>query len=67
MMQVIYYTVAGIVLYLLADWILRQLERRRGSVFENRTLIFFFILLALALVTFQAIQYFLAPSAPPPN
>jgi predicted PurR-regulated permease PerM len=66
-MQIIYYTVAGIVLYLVADWILRQLERRRGSVFENRTLIFFFILLALALVTFQAIQYFLATSAPPPN
>lgn len=67
MMQVIYYTVAGIVLYLLADWILRQLERRRGSVFENRTLIFFFILLALALVTFQAIQYFLVTPVPPPD
>ena len=65
-MQIIYYTVAGIVLYLLADWILRQLESRRGAVFENRTLIFFFILLALALVTFQAIQHLVA--APPlPN
>ena len=66
-MEIIYYTVAGIVLYLLADWILRQLEQRRGSVFENRTLIFFFILLALALITFQAIQYFLAAPAPPPG
>ena len=64
-MQIIYYTVAGIVLYLAADWVLRLLERRRGSVFDNRTLIFFFILLAMALVTFQAIQYFLATPAPP--
>ncbi|HEX9812299.1 MAG TPA: hypothetical protein VGA88_09470 [Burkholderiales bacterium] len=64
-MQIIYYTVAGIVLYLAADWILRQLERRRGSAFENRTLIFFFILLALAVATFQAIRYFLATPALP--
>lgn len=63
-MQMIYYTVAGVVLYLAADWILRRFEQRRGSPFENRTLIFFFILLALALVTFQAIQYFLATPAP---
>lgn len=63
-MQIIYYTAAGIVLYFAADWILRALERRRGAVFENRTLIFFFILLALALVTFQAIQHFLG-GAPP--
>ncbi len=62
-MQIVYYTAAGIVLYLAADWILKQIERRRGAVFENRTIIFFFILLALALVTFQAIQYFLVPPA----
>lgn len=63
-MQAIYYTIAGIVLYLAADWMLRLIERRRGAPFENRTLIFFFILLALALVSFQAIQYFLATPAP---
>jgi hypothetical protein len=62
--QIIYYTVVGIVLYLAADWILRAVERRRGAVFENRTLIFFFILLALALVAFQAIQHFLAAPVP---
>jgi len=64
-MQIVYYTVAGIVLYLAADWILRAIERRRGSVLEYRTLIFFFILLALALLSFQAIQYFLATSSSP--
>lgn len=64
-MQIIYYTVAGIVLYLAADWILREIEHRRGRIFENRTAIFFFILLALALITFQTIQYFLAGTSPP--
>ncbi len=59
-MQIVYYTLAGIVLYVAADWILKQIERRRGAPFENRTIIFFFILLVLALVTFRAIQYFLA-------
>lgn len=63
-MQIIYYTVVGIALYLAADWLLRAIERRRGAVFENRTLIFFFILLALALITFQAIQRIFAVAAP---
>jgi hypothetical protein len=60
----LYYTVAGIVLYLAADAILNRIEVRRGRRFEHRTLIFFFILLALALVAFQLIQRFLATSPP---
>lgn len=63
-MAIVYYTLAGIVLYLAADWILNRIETRRGARFENRSLIFFVILLALALVTFQFIQYFLAPATP---
>ena len=59
----LYYTLAGIVLYLVSDWILNRIEIRRGARFDNRTLIFFAILLALAVISFQLIQYFLA--APP--
>jgi Na+/melibiose symporter-like transporter len=62
-MQMLYYTLAGIVLYLVADWILNRIEIRRGARFDNRTLIFFAILLALALISFQLIQYFFAPTA----
>lgn len=65
-MQMLYYTLAGIVLYLLADWILNRIEIRRGARFDNRTLIFFAILLTLALASFQLIQYFLVPPPSPP-
>lgn len=62
-MAILYYTLAGIVLYLGADWILNRIEIRRGSRFEHRSLIFFTILLTLALVSFQLIQHFVAPPA----
>ena len=65
-MEMLYYTLAGIVLYLAADWILNQIEIRRGARFDNRTLIFFGILLVLALASFELIQHFLAPPAAPP-
>lgn len=60
-MSAVYYTIAGIALYLLADWILRRLEARAGRVFEHRTLVFFALLSALALGTFALIRAFLAP------
>ncbi len=62
-MAIVYYTLAGIVLYLVADWILNRIEIRRGARLDHRSLIFFAILLVLALVSFQLIQYFLAPPA----
>jgi hypothetical protein len=63
-LAILYYTVAGIVLYLAADAILNRIEVRQGRRFEHRSLIFFFILLALALAAFQLIRHFL-PGPPP--
>ena len=60
-MAILYYTMAGIVLYLASDWILNRIEVRRGARFEHRSLIFFAILLALALVSFRLIQHFFMP------
>jgi hypothetical protein len=60
-MGVIYYTLAGIILYLAADWILRRLEARAGRVFENRSLVFFALLLSMALVTFSILRSWLKP------
>jgi len=36
-MEMLYYTVAAIFLYLASDWILNQIENRRGERFENRS------------------------------
>ena len=55
-MSAIYFTLAGIVLYLVADRILDRIERHRGERFEHRTLVFFGILLSLALVTFPILR-----------
>ena len=57
MLDLVAYTVAGLVLYFVSDWILDQIEIRRGERFESRSLIFFGIILVLALGLFQLIQY----------
>lgn len=56
MLEAVYYTLTGILLYVVSDWILQRLELAAGRRFEQRTLLFFFILLALALVTFSLIR-----------
>ena len=55
-MELIYFTIVGIALYFAADWILERIETARGVRFENRSVIFFCIILALALITFQIIS-----------
>ncbi len=55
-MEMVYFTIAGIGLYVLSDWVLNRIESARGARFENRTLIFFGILLTLALVSFAVIR-----------
>ncbi|HEY5645602.1 MAG TPA: hypothetical protein VIS76_06670 [Pseudomonadales bacterium] len=55
-MAMLYYTLTGIILYVAADWLLRRLEARAGRIFEHRTLVFFGLLLSMALVAFAAIR-----------
>jgi hypothetical protein len=57
-MQFVLFTVLAIVLYLVSDRVLLALESRAGRRFENRSLIFFAILLTLAVVTFAVVQRF---------
>ena len=57
MLKLLAYTIAGLLLYWLSDAILNQIEIRRGERFENRTLIFFGIILVLALGVFNLIDY----------
>lgn len=63
-MEVLYFTVAAIVLYVISDRILNLIELRRGERFENRSLIFFVIILVLAVGLFNLVQY-VRPAAGP--
>ena len=57
-MQIVYFTLVAAFLYLVADRILRLIEARLGRTLEQRSVIFFALLLAMALASFSAIQYF---------
>ena len=57
-MEIIYFTVVAAILYLLSDWIVNRIEIVAGKRFEHRTLLFFFILLSLAFVSFSLIQVY---------
>lgn len=57
----VYFTLVGIGLYFFSDWILDRIEAARGARFENRSVIFFVIILVLALVSFQLISRFMHP------
>ena len=52
----IYFTLAAIVLYLLSDWLLQRLELRVGHRLQHRSLVFFVILLVLALLSFAGVR-----------
>ena len=55
-MEIVYFTLTAIVLYVVSDWALRRIEAFAGRQLEHRTLIFFAIILSLALVTFGLIR-----------
>jgi len=57
-MEILYYTVTAVVLYLLADWLLDRIEIAYGRRFEFRSLIFFVIILVLALLVSRLAKLF---------
>ncbi|MBF0107991.1 MAG: hypothetical protein HQL76_02280 [Magnetococcales bacterium] len=61
-MEIIYFTLAGILLYWISDVIVRHIERKRGALLPNRSLVFFAIILVLTMALFQTIQT-LVPTA----
>ncbi|MEH6467180.1 MAG: hypothetical protein V7722_06075 [Porticoccus sp.] len=62
-MDIVLFTLVAVVLYLFSDWLLRQVEMRRGAPFKNRSIIYFIIIFVLTLGTFEVLQYFLQQSA----
>ena len=55
-MDIVYFTVVAIALYFGADWLLEFFERARGKRFENRQVLFFLIILPLALLAFWLLR-----------
>jgi hypothetical protein len=55
-MEILYFTLAAIFLYFGADWILQRAEQAAGRRFEYRSLIFFAILLVMAMASFALIR-----------
>jgi flagellar biogenesis protein FliO len=55
-MDLVYFTIVAIGLYFGADWLLDRLEQRRGRRFENRQVVFFLIILPLALASFWLVR-----------
>lgn len=54
--ELVLFTLNAIVIYLIADRIVRLIERRRGAVLKQRQVVFFAIFLLLALVTFRLLR-----------
>jgi flagellar biogenesis protein FliO len=54
--DLVYFTLVAIGLYFGADWLLQRLERSRGRRFEHRQVVFFLIILPLALASFWLLR-----------
>ena len=55
-MDILYFTLTAILLYFAADWILDRIEKAAGKRFKYRSLIFFALLLVMALTSFALVQ-----------
>ena len=56
MNEILIFALNAIVMYFVADWIVRMIEMRRGEVLKQRQAIFFVIILVLFLVSFQLLR-----------
>lgn len=55
-MQILLFTIVAVALYFFTDWLLRLIERNRGTPLPNRNLVFFGIIFTTAIASFQIIQ-----------
>ena len=59
-MELVLFATNAIVIYMLAAWAVRVLEKRRGKILAQRQVIFFLIFLTLALISFSVIEALLS-------
>jgi len=55
-MSIVYFTLVAVLLYFVADWVLERVEVAAGNRLQHRSLVFFAILLTLAISSFALIQ-----------
>lgn len=55
-MEIIWFTLMAVILYLVSDGILEFIEKKKGERLPNRSVIFFIIISILAFISFQIIQ-----------
>ena len=55
-MEVLAFTANAIIIYLLTDWIIRAIEKKRGEALKWRQAVFFAIILVLALISFRVLR-----------
>jgi len=62
MSELILFTLNAVVIYLVSDWIVKLIEKRRGQPLKQRQVVFFAVFLILALTSFQMLQVLLSPT-----
>lgn len=60
-MEMLYYTIAAIVLYFVSDYILNAIEMKMGKRLPSRSFFFFIIISILAFVSFSFIRAIFGP------
>jgi amino acid permease len=54
-MSIVYFTLVAAILYLFSDWVLQRAEAAAGRRFKHRSLVFFCVLMGLAVASFSFI------------
>ncbi len=55
-MELLIFTLNGILVYFISDWLVRRIEQKRGGALKQRQVVFFLIFLALALTSFTYLR-----------
>jgi hypothetical protein len=58
MFEMLSFMLAGVILYFVSDEILNRIEIHRGERFNNRSIIFFAIIITLSLIVFTVLDSF---------
>ena len=56
MFELFLFTLNAIVVYLVSDWLVRLIEKRRGTAIKQRQIVFFVVFLTLALISFRLLK-----------
>ena len=66
-MQYLMYTITAVILYLLADWMLNQIEIAVGNRLKYRSVVFFVIIMVMALISFNLLDQMFGEPVPLPD